>query len=84
MGHVFILKMQYNSEIMKDQRRKPEITLIVISIVSGEHDFRHFSVQINWQEGNLEGIINNRTKLFLETIIYITAVTVSRTVSGSW
>lgn len=47
MGHVFILKMQYNNEIMKDQRRKPEITLIVISVVSGEHDFRHFSVQIN-------------------------------------
>ena len=83
MGHVFILKTQYNNEIMKDQRRKPGITLIVISIVSGEHDFRHFSVQINWQ-GNLEWIINNRTKLFLETIIYITVFTVSRTVPGSW
>lgn len=46
MGHVFILKTQYNNEIMKDQRRKPEITLVVISVVSGEHDFRHFSVQI--------------------------------------
>ena len=71
MGHVFILKTQYSNEIMKDQKRKPEITLVFISIVSGEHDFRHFSVQIDWEEGNLEGIINDRTRLFLETIIYI-------------